>query len=223
MSTNVLSNVGLILNVCESSPKNTKVTWAKTGALPWQIHRLPGRSSEMSRNRLNGGNARCSPSSKPHPPSLSFLLIIVVVVVVVVAPPPVPRSISTPPGEGANNLLLVVAVVPCASSPSRSVPAPLRSTRVLGTIVRASPPPLDVLVDGFVGVAPPTLTSFPKSSHRHRSPPLFELHSSPPLFPSIAYHVLPPLVVGCCVFFAPVSSSNCHRRFHMPSHLPGEL
>ena len=103
MSTNVLSNVGLILNVCESSPKNTKVTWAKTGALPWQIHRLPGRSSEMSRNRLNGGNARCSPSSKPHPPSLSFLLIIVVVVVVVVAPPPFPLSISTPPGEGATS------------------------------------------------------------------------------------------------------------------------
>jgi hypothetical protein len=37
MSTNVLSNVGLILNVCEKSPKNTDVIGTKTGAVPWPI------------------------------------------------------------------------------------------------------------------------------------------------------------------------------------------
>ena len=37
MSNNVLTNVGLIYYVCEKSPKNTKVTRTKAGAVPWQI------------------------------------------------------------------------------------------------------------------------------------------------------------------------------------------
>ena len=41
MSTNVLSNVGLIFNVCEKSPRNTKVIGTETGAVPWQILRPP--------------------------------------------------------------------------------------------------------------------------------------------------------------------------------------
>ncbi len=37
MSNNVFTNVGLIFNVCEKRPKNTKVTGTKAGAVPLQI------------------------------------------------------------------------------------------------------------------------------------------------------------------------------------------
>ena len=64
MSTNVLSNVGLVLNVCEKSPKHTDVIGTKTGAVPWpitsvfpklkkHIHSLPIASIQSSSSAIS--------------------------------------------------------------------------------------------------------------------------------------------------------------------------
>ena len=154
MSTNVLSNVGLIFNVCEKSPRNTKVIGTETGAVPWQILRPP-----QCDDRKGGTLQQEVAQSSQRRRRASFPVIDATSAAVVVpvdrrrrcsphiSPFPFPlRRLPVDAGEGANKLLLVVTVVPRASSPSRSVPAPPRITRVPGTIVRACHRPSTLLL-----------------------------------------------------------------------------
>ena len=178
------------------------------------------RSSKRLRNRPNDDDGRRSLSLTPHPPPSLFLSIVVVVV-----PPTFPLSpfhsavfpstrVRAQTNSSSSSPLCHAPPLPrvpfqrlraSLESQGRSsalATAPLRSCWWLR---RHRPPDIHYLSQLFSPSSPP--------------PPLFELHSSPSLSPSFAYRVLPPLV-GCCVFFVTVSSSNCYRRFHMPPHLP---
>ena len=138
----------------KKSPRNTKVIGTETGAVPWQILRPP-----QCDDRKGGTLQQEVAQSSQRRRQASFPVIDATSAAVVVpvdrrrrcsphiSPFPFPlRRLPVDAGEGANKLLLVVTVVPRASSPSRSVPAPPRITRVPGTIVRACHRPSTLLL-----------------------------------------------------------------------------
>ena len=220
MSTNVLSNVGLILNVCEKSPKNTKVTGTKTGAVPW-----PKYLSSSSRSPSHHCRQRLLHRFRPFSASPSYVDCcvgcwgsrqsesddVVIVVFFLHLTPFSPSCLLSPSHRRCQHFfyrhpfrVIIISWLLCWG---------VRQSKRDDVFI--------VLVDGFVGVAPPpTFTTFPNSSQRHRSPPLIwnspHHHRSPPLSPVALSHRLW-LVVA--YFFAPVTSSYRHRRLHIPPPL----
>ncbi len=73
MSTNLLSNVGLFFNVCEKSPRNTKVTGTITGAVPWTKKSVFPELNRPPRYCTRRRNGRCTFPMQPFlsPPSSS--------------------------------------------------------------------------------------------------------------------------------------------------------
>ena len=153
MSTNLLSNVGLIFNVCEKSPRNTKVTGTITGAVPWPIKSVFPELNRPPRYRTRHRNGRCTFPTQPFssPPSSSRPL-----------PPPSSSSSSSlllllrpphpfPPPPHSSSLSLLLLLLPshpsvfCSRSHRLSLPPPQASLLLHYRHCFPSPAPLDLV------------------------------------------------------------------------------
>ena len=173
MSTNVLSNVGLILNVCEKNPKNTKVTGTKTGAVPW-----PKYLSSSSRSPSHHCRQRLLHRFRPFSASPSYVDccvgcwgsrqsesddVVIVVFFLHLTPFP-PSSLLSPSHRRCQHffyrhpfLVIIISWLLCWG---------VRQSKRDDVFI--------VLVDGFVGVAPPP--------HSPPFPTLLNVIALPPLF-----------------------------------------
>ena len=160
MSTYVLSNVGLIFNVCEKNPRNTKVTGIITGAVPRPIISVFPELNRPPRYRTRRRSGRCTFPTQPFlsPPSSSRLL-----------PPPSSSSSSS-------LLLLLRPPHPFPPSPHSSSLSLLllRSLSISFPIVSPLPlPPVSLPLHYrhcFPFLAPPDLVGPPIPPPRQRSP-----------------------------------------------------
>jgi hypothetical protein len=155
MSTNVLSNVGLILNVCEKSSKNTKVTRTKTGAVPWLIISVFPKLNHPPRYRTLRRSGRFTLILFPVQPFLS----------------PLSSSCLLPPPSSSSSSWLLLLLRP---------PHPFPLSPTLLPYPSSSSPPLPPFSILFSIVSPPPS---PRSPFPYTTVIVF--CSSPPLISSV--------------------------------------